>query len=66
MHIKVRSNPTYPGAPPLPAKGFKQDLVRMDDSLPWRDLLSFHERVDASTVAVLVLQTNGGQDPGCE
>ena len=54
---------TYPGAPPSPLKGLKQHLVRMDDSLPCRDLLSFHEKLGTSTIAFLMVQTNGGQDP---
>lgn len=54
---------TYPGAPPSPLKGLKQHLVRMDDSLPCRDLLSFHEKLGTSTIAFLMVQANGGQDP---
>jgi len=49
--------------PPSPLKGLKQHLVSMDDSLPCRDLLSFHEKFDTSTIAFLMVQTNGGQDP---
>ena len=35
----------------------------MDDSLPCRDLLSFHEKLGTSTIAFLMVQANGGQDP---
>lgn len=45
---------TYPGAPLPPAKGLKQDLVRMDDSFPCLDLLSFHEKFDTSTEFLMV------------
>lgn len=44
----------YPGAPQSPAKGLKQDLVRMDDSFPCLDLLSFHEKFDTSTEFLMV------------
>lgn len=44
----------YPGAPLSPAKGLKQDLVRMDDSFPCLDLLSFHEKLDTSTEFLMV------------
>lgn len=36
----------------------------MDDSRPWRDLLSFHEKLGASTIAFLTVETNGWQNPG--